>query len=135
MAKIETRFDMANNQYVPILQEVASGNVLELESLIDQAGVLTLALISERGHRINIAFDSYVAFRKLDEGDAMQTLSCVSESSALGKCFYEVHNSEFLAWYHQQSHSVRKSSNIRHFAILATDDVIDVLALGEPRLT
>ena len=120
------------NRYVPVLQGHASDKRLELDSLVDSNGILTLRLSSADGSQVRVVFDSYLAYRKLDEGDALEMISWVSHSSILGKSFYEVHDSEFLAWYEEQSAGVRKSSNVRHFAVFTANDVIDVLALDQP---
>lgn len=120
------------NRYAAIFEEHKASRAYELDSLVDADGVLTLRLKGDEEARLELVFDAYVAYRKLDEGDAMLTLRRVSDTSALGRTFYEVAESEFVAWYVAQGYGVRKGADIRHFTILTQNDVIDVLALSQP---
>jgi hypothetical protein len=120
------------NRYIPILQEHSKGAPLELEQLLDHGGTLILTIVDAHERRIRLLFDSYMAYRKLDEGDALLTLADMKRTGGVGKWFDRVEDSEFLAWFNKESCDARANQNLVHYAIAALNDVVDVVALNAP---
>jgi hypothetical protein len=120
------------NRYVPILQEFSKLAPLELEQLIDHRGTLTLTMVDAHEQRIKFSFDSYMVYRKMDEGDALLTQVDLEKTGGVGKWFYRVEDSEFLAWFNKESCDARANQNLVHYSITALNDVVDVIALDAP---
>jgi hypothetical protein len=123
------------NDYVPIFQEICSDVVFALDRLSDHDGALLIQISSDDNRRLNVAFDSYLAYRKMDEGDALLMLEHMKRSGGTTKTFYRVENSEFMSWFHVQSCGVRSGQSLIHYAIGTTNDIVDVLALSSPQIT
>lgn len=120
------------NRYTTVLQEYVTDGMYDLRQLIDQNGILKLHLVNLDGNEICISFGAYLAYRKLDEGDAMETLSQLSESALPGRSFYMVEESTFVDWYVKQGYGIRDTSTLKHYAVVTIDDVIDVISLDAP---
>lgn len=120
------------NRYVAILQEHAPSALFELDELVDQSGVLTLRLVGTHGSICRVSFDGYVAYRKIDEGDAMALLAQLAASATAGRSFYRVEESDFVEWVVSQSYGVREPGTLTHYAIVALNDIVDVVSLGDP---
>lgn len=84
---------------------------------------------------LRVSFDRGVTYRVHDEMDLMKTLD-ESEGLLNSKwCLFTVENSNYLAWYHEQSYDTRQSSTpIVHFAIYTPNDCIDMLSNYSPRV-
>ena len=121
-------------RYIPILGEFNRSEPYRLDLLKDQGGVLDISLEGEKGERITLSFDSHFAYRKTDEGDALALISELLASGLMGRSFYEVHDSGFGKWFAKESQGVREKQSLRHFLIVALDDVIDVLSLEPPKV-
>ncbi|NMG68151.1 hypothetical protein GPA19_24790 [Azoarcus indigens] len=118
--------------YIPILQEYVGNVRIDLEELIDRAGCLVLTLARTDGRRIHLKFDSYMAYRKLDEGDALLTLSAMRKTGGLSKCFYRVDDSDFLIWFNAERCGPASGQPLGHYSVAAINDVVDVLSLDPP---
>lgn len=118
--------------YREVLQEYAKSGPYDLEELVDRGGVLQLYLIGVRNKSLRIEFDSYIAYRKIDEGDAMVTLSQLATCGKAGKSFYQVASSEFVSWLLEQGYGVRSSQELLHYVVVTVDDIIDVISHGQP---
>ena len=122
------------NVYVPTFQEYAKNVQLELEQLVDRAGTLALTLGDVNGRHIVLMFDSYMAYRKLDEGDALLTLSAMGKSGGTGKYFYRVDNSDFYAWFNAERCDTGHGQPLVHYVVAAINDIVDVLSLEPPTI-
>jgi hypothetical protein len=120
------------NRYVPILQEHSKDAPLELEQLLDRGGTLILTMVDAHERRISLSFDSYMVYRKMDEGDALLTHVDLVKTGGTGKWFYRVEDSEFLAWFNKESCNVRANQNLVHYCIAALNDIVDVISLDAP---
>jgi hypothetical protein len=118
--------------FIPILQERVHDGHWDLEQLLDRGGTLVLALLDDRGRRTRLAFDSYMAYRKLDEGDALLTLAAMRKTGGTAKYFYRVEESAFVAWFNQERCAEESSQNLVHYVVAAENDIVDVLALDPP---
>ena len=117
------------SRYIPILQEHVGR--YELDQLLDRDGVLVLTLEHENGKRVFIKFDSYLVYRKRDEGDALRTLDGMRRSIGTTHCFYKVEESDFIAWFNREIYA-DKPRQMEHYIIATLNDVIDVISLQGP---
>jgi hypothetical protein len=79
---------------------------------------------------LRITFESYFAYRNLDEGDLLRTLPTIlhlGESSP-----FVVDNSEFMNWFNHESVGRYADMVMTHYAIYTSNDCIDMLADAEP---
>ena len=122
------------SHYLAQWQNLAAGHEFALERLIGTPAELRLELTDEADRVLVVRFDAPLAYRRLDEGDALTMLAQIAASGGNGKTFYEVKDSDFLAWFLEQNHGIWKNRGLRHFTITTMNDVIDVLALEPPIL-
>ncbi len=113
------------NRYVPVLQEHAPERLFDLGRLLDEYGRLEIGLLREDGSKLKLLFPTYLAYRKLDEGNALQTLS--DAGSMLGRSFYRVKESDFLDWFIAQSRGIHVKDPLIHFVVMTINDIIDVI--------
>lgn len=87
---------------------------------------------------VNLVFDCFVpVFLYSYEGIRMATYTPVQEKYNdkyyFRKWFiYEIKNSGFLKWAMAECGGLYQNYNMRHFCIVTADDVVDILACGEP---
>jgi hypothetical protein len=121
------------NRFVPILQEHAPTPIFEFDRLVDEYGVLTVHLLAEDDRQVRLIFDDYLVYRKRDEGDALSTLRDAKDAP-LGRSFYRVEESDFLAWFQVENHDIRRDRGLIHLVIMTMNDVIDVICCSDPRV-
>jgi hypothetical protein len=121
--------------FIPIFQEQVGDGHWDLEQLVDREGTLTLTLMDDHGRRTKLLFDSYMAYRKLDEGDAHLMLAAMRRTGGSAKYFYRVEESSFVMWFNQERCAQQSSQDVIHYAIAAENDIVDVLALDPPAIT
>jgi hypothetical protein len=120
-------------KYSAINQDQLAGKSYSLDKLVDFQGVLSLTLSDVDGGQVEVRFDSHFASRKIDEGDALQTLSAMRHSAGTALTMYEVDNSDFLAWYFtEKCDEPDIHSPLKHYAIATIDDIVDVISLNAP---
>jgi hypothetical protein len=119
-------------KFFPILQEHVRDGHWDLEQLVDRNGILVLRLLDDHGRRIKLLFDSHMAYRKLDEGDALLTLADMRKTGGTARYFYRVEESTFLAWFNQERCDSGLNRALIHYAVAAANDIVDVLALEPP---
>ncbi len=100
----------------------------ELELLEWRAGALRLALGCVKT-RLALVFDAAFSYRVVDEGDDLVALA---STSAPGRVFYRVENSDYLAWFIGRSYGVRDGQGLQHYSILTINEIVDVLSLIDP---
>ena len=120
------------NKYTPILQQYVGDSQFDLEQLCGRAGVLALTLIDQTGQRIKLSFDTYMAYRKLDEGDALLTIAHIKKTAGTGKYFYRVEDSDFVTWFSKERCDPHVLQKFIHFSVAAINDIVDVISLNEP---
>lgn len=121
------------NEYVPIHSKLNS--TPELDEFSDRQGVIEIRLKDLRNNIIIFLFDNHLAYRKLDEGDALVALTQLRATAQLGLLLYEVRNSDFIEWFVAQGYGIRAADDLRHFSIVTLNDVIDVIAFDPPRIS
>jgi len=102
------------------------------DRIADEGGVLDVFLEDEAGKRLKVSFPAYLAFRKMDEGDAVHTLADIDETAEPGTRLYSVADSEYLRWFHFESEAIHKSHQLTHYCLTTVDSVIDVISFDPP---
>ena len=120
------------NTYQPLVNDPRLERVFDLVSLCDAGGVLCFEFQCFGGEKLKISFDSYLAYRKMDEGDALLTLDEIASSNCSGRSIYLVRDSDFLRWFCEQAAGSRSCDGISHYAIHALNDIVDVLSIDPP---
>ena len=105
------------------------------DRISDEAGTLEIILEDESEAKLSVSFDAYLAFRKMDEGDALHTLEDISETSELGTRLYLVEDSEYLRWFHFESGTIHKGQKLAHYCLTTIDSVIDVISFEPPTVS
>ena len=73
-----------------------------------------------------------MAYRKLDEGDALLTLDNMRKTGGTSRYFYRVEDSDFTAWVNRERCDDESTHSVVHYAVAATNDIVGVLALEPP---
>ncbi len=122
-------------RYVPVYQDEAAAGQFDLTQLLDSRGVLVITLESGEGKAVSFEFDSYLAYRKLDEGDALLTLSAIRLSGGTGKWFYRVEDSDFLSWFIAERCGLSEGHGVPvHYVFAALNDILDVISPEPPKV-
>lgn len=80
-----------------------------------------------------ISFDCVVAYSSIEESSSFNDPRRAPGLTTTGCCF-EVGNSWYLEELHHISSGVREGDNIRHYALYFSNQCIDVLAYGQPKV-
>jgi hypothetical protein len=123
---------MARPTFTPVAAEIFGDGRFAEERILDANGVLEIALEDEGGRKLTVSFNSYLAFRKMDEGDALLTLEDVEASTEPGTRLYSVATSEYLRWFHFESEAIHKGQLLVHYCLTTVDSVIDVISFDPP---
>lgn len=82
--------------------------------------------------------EGFLTVRSCDEGDRWKTIDAVLAEKGgkffKNKLFFKVYNSEYKKWYTEESFSVRKDQEFEHHAYVTANDIVDVLALCDPKV-
>lgn len=119
-------------EYFATWQDIAADRSFELDRLVDSAGELRVELSDDAGQKIVIRFDSHLCYRRMDEGDALNTVRELAATVGTAKVFYRAQKSDFLDWFHVQSQGIYLERALQHFAICTIHDIIDVIAFKMP---
>jgi hypothetical protein len=126
---------MARPRYTALGQPIFGTGRYAEDRISDEAGTLEIVLEDETGAKLSVSFDAYLAFRKMDEGDAFHTLRDIKESSESGTKLYLVEDSEYLRWFHFESENIRKGQELAHYCLTTIDSVIDVISFDPPTVS
>ena len=126
---------MGSSRYTALDADLFGDHRYAENYIVDENGVLTVVLEDESGKRLKISFDAYLAFRKIDEGDALHTLVDISKTSVLRTGLYLVEESEYLRWFHFESKSIHESQKLAHYCLSTVDSVIDVISFDPPNVS
>ena len=111
-------------------------HVGRLEELRESDGVLSICISFDDGKRAEYFFSRHVFFQKLDEGDAVLTLSEMATVDVLGKSFYTFRHSALLSWFRRESAGIYDGVDLVHHRFCTIDDIIDIISTchedGEP---
>lgn len=118
--------------FQPYREDIFDGKLFSFVSIFESGGCLTIKIQAPSGEMISVIFDSFLSYRRIDEGDALKTLSDIKYSCGLGRSIYLVKDSDFIDWFIVQCDGVRDVSCLKHFLIMTVDDLIDVISLDDP---
>jgi len=90
--------------------------------------------------KVEILFrDSVDIYRRTNETFVLLTLKSLNDTYGIdfygNWSFFKIENSEYLDWIKKQSYEISESLNFKHFCILGADDMIDVIANYEPKVS
>lgn len=119
----------------PIQHSALKNSPHELIFLNDSNGVLALRLESIKGESIDICFDGYVFYSKIDEGDALRTLGLLRKSSCIGHTLISTPDSDLLDWFNKESLGIRPKNQLSHHIILTENDIVNVISVDTPSIT
>lgn len=122
-------------QYVPTFQELFAQSKFDLDQLTDRIDKLELELSDGLGRQIKLVFDSHMAYRTRDEGDALATLDAIAESGGTGKYFYVVEDSDFIKWFQSERYEKSSGAKLKHYCIASVNFIVDVIATDPPVIT
>jgi hypothetical protein len=88
---------------------------------------------------VEVLFSGFVsAFRFVDEGLRLKLYSDLSEKYGADFyhywTFFEVKNSDYLQWLAVQSYTVSDFYELRHFVIMGSDCMLDIVTACEPEV-
>jgi hypothetical protein len=115
------------NYYLDFFAWSAKGFIVELIS-------------GKKGKKIQIVFADYIdAFRYTNESFYLKVLDNTSAKQDVDfyKNFslFKITNSQYLAWLSEKSCTLSDRCDFIHFCILGGDEVIDIVANYEPKVT
>lgn len=80
---------------------------------------------------LRITFDPALSYRNTDEGDLLKT---IDEQDFGGWSLYVASNSDYLRWFHKESHGIHEGVDIVHYAIYTPNDCLDILSAYLPKV-
>lgn len=85
---------------------------------------------------LRIAFSWPRAYRFADESYMLILADELYREAASGQnhWFFEVEDSEYLAWFNTQSFDAYRSQGMRHFLVATGSEIIDVIDSALPRI-
>lgn len=105
---------------------------LYLEAMHDDYEGFRLLLKGYEDQRmLRITFDPALSYRNTDEGDLLKT---INQQDLSGWSLYTVSDSDYLAWFTEESHGIHESDDVVHYAIYTPNDCLDVLSAFPPRV-
>lgn len=123
------------SKYLPVTCKEPPGHLPDDEALLEKDGRIEVTLIKEDGQKLVVIFDDYVAYRKIDEGDAFRILNDISASGCIGHLLYAVEDSEFIEWFKKENYLVRNIDEMRHYCLTTSNSVIDVISFELPKIS
>lgn len=105
-------------------------DALALDSLKFEASDLAICLTVNGGRVLRIVFEAPVAYRGIPESYRLRTWNEAAGNSLAG--LHTVEDSEWVDWLRNESGGVLASVTLKHYAIHAGDDCIDVVTEFEP---
>jgi len=104
----------------------------EVRRLSDESGKLSLDLLDESDNAITVTFDHYLVYRKIDEGNALKSLPTLKAAVDRRIWIYNVPDSAFLEWFYEESYDIRRGEDLKHYAVITSNDIVDVISPSPP---
>lgn len=80
--------------------------------------------------KLEILFDSFVAYRNMDESYRARTIDEYPEG--MKNTYYTVINSSWIEWLNEESKGIYADRDVKHYSIITIADWIDVLSEFPP---
>lgn len=84
-----------------------------------------------KGKKVQISFDSYIAYRNMDESYRAKTFN---ETGGFKESLYVIEGSKWLRWLHDESAGIYKDDDIKHYTIITEADCVDILSEFPPKV-
>ena len=88
---------------------------------------------------IEILFKSSFAYHVAQEGLRLRTISTLNKqynSEFYSQwTFFKVTNSKYLHWLSEESNTLADSYELMHISIITDNDIVDIAASNEPKIT
>lgn len=120
--------------YEEVFQENTGNSEWDLNYLKDTVDNLNIEFIDQSGQRLLFTFAEFLAYRVLDEGDAIRTVSDISSHGVIGKFFYLSKGTPFEEWFHGESFNAHRARGINCYTFASLNHVIEVISLDRPTL-
>ncbi|WP_241602298.1 hypothetical protein [Rosenbergiella nectarea] len=101
-----------------------------LDKLMYLPSVLELFLSNDNEGGIKISFNGFYSFRVIDESDVIKMQDEFDGEMILG--IYNLVDSEYLEWFHEQSVGIHLDGNITHYMVVTVNDVIEIISCEKP---
>ncbi len=87
--------------------------------------------------RFSISFSKQLCYRRTDEGNRLRMLATMDPAvlASSGYGLFEVQNSEFFRWFDKESYNRYEDRAPRHFSLITTREVYDILSYKAPVIT
>lgn len=120
--------------FVPVEQIKLSGR-FEFTSLCDGIGGFSIVVSDYDGKSYSLHWDvGVVAYQNTDEGDRLRLVSDLSSGGLIGYLVLECINSKYINWISEEKYGI-KLNNLRHFVVITSNDILDVLDYDLPLLS
>lgn len=105
-----------------------------VNSLVDDAnGLMILLTDSKLNVNVHVKFDSPISYRNTNESYLLKLWS-EFEGVRTNTVLHIVQNSTFCDYFNEMSLNIYNDWEVQHYAILTSQDCIDVLSLTKPKL-
>jgi hypothetical protein len=87
---------------------------------------------------VQITFDNILAFRETNESFALKTIAFLYEQGREEKGFdanawiFVSQKTQFMEWLHAETDNIYKDHKIKHFMIVSSESITDVLTFDDP---
>lgn len=105
-----------------------------LLSVVDDSDRLILRLEDDPGQAVTIVFDEHLAYMRRDESDAYGIVVELSKTIPSNASLCIAEESRLLDLFVAESGGLRDGTGLTHYILVAMDDVMDIIALGEPSI-
>lgn len=120
--------------FVPVEQIRLNGR-FEFTSLCDGRNGFSIVVSDYEDNSYSLHWgDGVVAYQNTDEGDRLRFVSDFSTSGLIGCLVVECMNSKYIDWINEEKYEI-KLHNLRHFVVITSNDVLDILDYELPILS
>lgn len=116
-----------SERYVPYKSQPRLTAPAQFESLHQGGSDLRVQL-----EGATVLFGGWLTYRVTDEGDRLLSSKAISGLAKSPICLVE--DSDYLAWFVRESAGARREADLKHWAVVTTDEIIDVIAVEAPTL-
>ncbi len=106
------------------------------EEVLDGQSGFRISLRGRNGRSTTLLWrDNVLSYRKTEESDRIKLIDEMQSAGVLGKKLIYIENSDYINWIKEQNYIADFSKiRLRHFAILTSNDIIEVVDYEEPEV-
>jgi len=120
------------SSYEEIFQDKVGQSSWDLDTLTDSIDFLRISFTDQNDKVITFIFSEFLAYRSIDEGDAINIISDISNAGVIGKYFYLAKGSEFEEWFHRESFDMHRTQGVNSYLFASLNHVVEIISLDEP---